>query len=153
MKTGRPKQRLPSSCWNSVTAAGQAQHLPQRRWDVTCGAGAGHPGDLWAEGSVASVRQESEMTGVGPHFPFSDSLGLFRGKALKLHRLSCFGYVREILGLGGVMHPRGAGSGSNEIHRAGANSATRPAPQIHILQSLSLPCPKFPCISAEARWV
>jgi len=24
-------------------------------------------------------------------------------------------------------HPRGAGSGSNEIQRAGANSATRPA--------------------------
>lgn len=45
------------------------------------------------------------------------------GKTRRFHRLSCFRYVGEILGLVGAVlgHLRDAGSGNSEIQRAEAN--------------------------------
>lgn len=72
----------------------------------------------------------NQSPGVCLQFPLSDSLDLFRNKALSFHRLPCFEYIGEILVLVGVIleHHRGAGSGSNEVQGAGANSTTRAAP-------------------------
>lgn len=143
-----PVQRLPRSSWNVVTA---------------CKVGSAPLVKALGRPSV-SPHGKAGVRSQGKLFPVSTRrfTGFGRGKAPRLRRLPCFRYVGETLGLVGVMLERtgGAGSGSDKIQGARANSATRPAPQIHIHHSpleirmkvqrepcFSLPCPKFPCIS------